>query len=311
VPAPATVARLPEAAGRRIAGGRLAWSSGQAVRDDVALRRLGFSPVGVVTGSVNSWGVALPPRSTRKRAGLTPPGGQWQPTSLDDPVTARRHGGYVHDWRVGTHDRAARHIGWSWELVVHEQRELHLVDLVLADLLHEARALGAHGVVGVGLRTRHLGTERGSEYPVLEVSATGTAVAVPGVPAVDEPFTTGLSGAELLKLAGAGWAPVRLAVGVGHLRGAARRGSRRALLAVRNAEVRQLSELREMSMAIGVASLEHRAPPPSELVVGVERTVTERRFEVHTRLVGSAVRRCLPVAPAGTLGVLRVVDLSR
>ncbi len=286
------------------------WSSKQAIGEEAALRRLGFSSLGVVIGSANSWGVALAPRSARRSTAPPPPGSQWQETSLDDPVTARRHGGYVHDWRVGTDDRTARHIGWTWELAMHEQRELHLVDTVLSDLLEEAKALGAHGVVGITLVTRHLGTERGSEYPVVEVSAGGTAVTTPGTPSAEDPFTTGLSGAEILKLAERGWAPVRFVVGIGHVRGVARRGSRRALVSVKNGEVRQLSELREKSLEIAVQSLEHRALPPSELVVGVERTVTEGHLEAYCRLTGSAVRRVLAAAPAA-LDVLRVVDLSR
>lgn len=309
---PRTTTSLPDAARRRVAGSGQPWASRQAIGDDAVLRRLGFSPVGVVIGSANSWGMALAPRSTRRRSTAPPPPGeQWQPTSLDDPVTARRHGGYVHDWRTGTTDRRARRIGWTWELVVHEARELHLVDMVMADLLAEARALGAHGVVGVTLETRRLGTERGSEYPVVEVAASGTAVAVPGLPVVDEPFTTGLSGADLAKLAGHGWAPVRFVAGIGHVRGVARWGSRRALLSARNGEVRQLSEVRERSLSIAVRSLERRALPRGELVVGVERTVTDERLEVRTLLTGSAVRRLGPGPAPAALHRRRVVDLSR
>jgi uncharacterized protein YbjQ (UPF0145 family) len=308
---PARAPALPDAARRRIGAGGQVWSSRQAVGQEVALRQLGFSPAGVVIGSASSWGVALAPRSTRKSTAPPPPGSPWQPTSLDDPVTARRHGGYVHDWKVGRGDRSARSTGWTWELVMHEQRELHLIDTVVSDLVQEARALGAHGVIGITLAARHLGTERGSAYPVLELAASGTAVAVPGMPGVDSPFTTGLSGAELLKLALQGWAPVRFVAGVGHVRGVARRGSRRALLSVRNGEVRLLSELREKSVELAVQSLERRARPPAEVVVGVERTLTEGRLEVHCRWTGSSVRR-LPSGPRPpALHVRRVVDLSR
>lgn len=304
--------QLPGAAQRRIAQGEgLLWSSQQKVGEEVALRRLGLSPVGVVLGSANSWGVALAPRSARRSTVPPPPGSQWQPTSLDDPVTARRHGGYVHDWRVGSDDRAARHIGWTWELVMHEQRERHLIDSVLSDLREEARALGAHGVIGITLTTRHLGTERGAEYPVLEVAASGTALAAHGMPLGGDPFTTGLSGGEILKLAAHGWAPLRFVAGVGHVRGVAGRGSRRALVSMKNGEVKQLSELREKSLEIAMEGLERGAQPRGDLIVGVERSMTEHHLEVHTRLTGSAVRRLPPGPEPGALDFLRVVDLGR
>lgn len=305
--APTQAAPLSDAARRRVAQGGRPWSSRQDVAEEVALQHLGFSPVGVVIGSVNSSGVALAPRSTRKSAAPPPPGIQWQPTSLDDPVTARRYGGYVHDWRIGTNDRTARHIGWAWELVMHEQRELQLVELVVSDLLEEARALGAHGVIGITLETRRLGTER--EYPIVEVAASGTAVAARGMPEVTDPFTTALSAPEILKLAEHGWAPVRLAVGIGHVRGVAGRGSRRALLSVRNGEVRQLSELRQKSLEIAVQSLERHAQLPGEVVVGVERTVIEEHHDVHTRLIGSTVSKLPPSPAPAALSFLRVVDL--
>lgn len=289
----------------------MVWSSQQKIGEEVALRRLGLSPVGVVLGSANSWGVALAPRSARRSTAPPPPGSQWQPTSSDDPVTARRHGGYVHDWSVGNDDRTARHIGWTWELVMHEQRELHLIDSVLSELREEARSLGAHGVIGITLTMRHLGTERGSEYPVLEVAASGTALAAHGMPIGDDPFTTGLSGSEILKLAAHGWAPVRFVAGVGHVRGVAGRGSRRALVSMKNGEVKQLSELREKSFSLAMQSLERRAQPRGGLIVGVERSFAEQHLEVHTRLTGSAVRRLPPGPEPGALDFLRVVDLRR
>lgn len=300
---------LSDAARRRVAQAGRPWSSRQGVGEEVALRHLGFSPVGVVIGSVNSSGLSLAPRSSRKSAAPPPPGVQWQPTSLDDPVTARRYGGYVHDWRIGTNDRSARHIGWAWELVMHEQREHRLVDLVVSQLAEEAKALGAHGVVGVSLVTRRLGTER--EYPILEVAASGTAVAAEGVALTSDPFTTALSGPAILKLAARGWAPVRIAVGIGHVRGVASRGSRRALMSVRNGEVRQLSELRQKSLEIAVQSLEDEARVPGELVVGVERTVTEEHNDVHTRLVGSTVCQLLPGPAPASFDFLRVIDLRQ
>lgn len=304
-------APVPATARRRIAQEGRPWSSERAVGDEVALRHLGFSPLGVVIGSANSLGVGLPPRSTRRSSAPPAPGSQWQPTSLDDPVTARRHGGYVHDWRTGTDDRTARHIGWTWELVMHEQRERHLIDAVLWDLLEEARALGAHGVIGITFETRHLGTERGSEYPILEVAASGTAVAVRSMAEVAAPFTTSLSGAEVLKLATHGWMPVRFVVGIGHVRGVAGRGSRRALLSMKNGEVRQLSELKEKAVEIAVQSIEHQAQSSGTLVVGVETTISEDQLEVHARFSGSTVRQ-LPASPVtADLNFLRVIDLSR
>ncbi|MGD0881473.1 MAG: heavy metal-binding domain-containing protein [Acidimicrobiales bacterium] len=190
---------------------------------------------------------------------------------------------------------------------MHEQRERLLLERVLSQLAEEARMLGAHGVIGVTLRMRPLGTEH--DYPIMEVTASGTAVAAQGVAGASDPFTTTLSGPEILKLSTRGWAPVRVAVGIGHVKGAAGRGSRRALLTVRNGEVRQLSELRQTSLEIAVQSLESDARVGAGLVVGVEETVTAEHHEVHTRLVGSAVCHLRAGRAPATLDFLRVMDL--
>jgi uncharacterized protein YbjQ (UPF0145 family) len=299
--------RIGEGAARQL------WSSRQAIGEELALRRLGFSPAGIVIGSVNSWGIPFPRRRSRKRRSVPPPtdGTRWQTSPLDDFVVSRAHGGYAHDWRIGKDGQATRHVGWTWELVMHERREHQLVDTAVTALLDEARALGAHGVIGISLAMRHLGTERTHDYPVLEVAVTGTAVTVVGAGAADRPFTTGLAGTDLLKLAEHGWAPVQFAVGVGHVRGVAGTTSRLALRSTKNGEVQQLSEIRQQSLEIAAQNLTRRSVAPSQLIVGVEEVLDDKHLEAHVRLTGSTLCRL----PGGTTPTgphyLRVVNLSR
>lgn len=80
---------------------------------------------------------------------------------------------------------------------------------------------------------------------------------------------------------------------------------------MKNGEVKQLSELREKSLEIAMEGLERGAQPRGDLIVGVERSMTEHHLEVHTRLTGSAVRRLPPGPEPGALDFLRVVDLGR
>ncbi len=305
---------MPQPAQDRIAKGvqRQLWSSQQTVGEELALRRLGFSPVGIVIGSVNSWGVPFPRRRSRKRRSVPPPtdGTRWQTSPLDDFVVSRTHGGYVHDWRYGKDGQTTRHVGWTWELVMHERREHQLVDRALTDLLDEARALRAHGVIGVSLDVRHLGTEATHDYPVLEVAVSGTAVTAPGTATVERPFTTGLAGTDLLKLAEHGWAPVQFAVGIGHVRGVAGRTSRLALRSMKNGEVQQLSEIKQKGLEIAAQNLARRSVAPSQLIVGVQRVIEDKHLEVHARLTGSAVCRLPRAAALTDLRYLRLVNLS-
>lgn len=76
-------------------------------------------------------------------------------------------------------------------------------------LLEEAKALGAHGIVGVHDRSAHH-----PEMSSFELSLSGTAVRIPGAPVPDQPFTTFLAGAKLNKLVESGFTPVSIALSV-------------------------------------------------------------------------------------------------
>ena len=100
--------------------------------------------------------------------------------------------------------------GSSIEITNFSQSLYHARELALGRLLHEARALGAHGVIGV--RLEHKEYEWGAN--LLEFTAIGTAVRLRNWPgALPQPFTSDLSGQEFLKVLHAGYVPVSLAMG--------------------------------------------------------------------------------------------------
>ena len=80
---------------------------------------------------------------------------------------------------------------------------------VVARLVDEARAVGAHGVLGTYVSQRWL-----AEGYLLEVELRGTAVRVAGEPPLGRPFLSTLSTQDFLKLLIGGWVPVGIAWGV-------------------------------------------------------------------------------------------------
>ena len=75
-------------------------------------------------------------------------------------------------------------------------------------MVEECAELGGHGVVGVRLSI--------GSFPAggLEFKAIGTAVRAPGAPPRRHPFTSDLSGQDFAKLISKGWVPVGLALGI-------------------------------------------------------------------------------------------------
>ncbi len=74
----------------------------------------------------------------------------------------------------------------------------------------ETEALGAHGAVGIRIRRAAWDPSTG----LAEFVAVGTAVTLPGVRPLPQPFTSALSGTETAKLLRAGHIPVAPVVGV-------------------------------------------------------------------------------------------------
>lgn len=108
------------------------------------------------------------------------------------------------------------HVGWqfppayqSTELVTMSHAQRQARHLALGRLQQEAKLLGAHGVVGVRLERQAF--EWGSH--LIEWTARGTAVSVPGEPVPAQPFVCALSGQEYWALRQAGCAPVGFAFG--------------------------------------------------------------------------------------------------
>ena len=309
--APVTInlGSLPPAARARFGAGpgSPTWASNQSVGEEMALRRLGFVSLGIVMGSVNSWGVPFRARPAPPRTGMGLGQGQiW----IDDPMSARRRGGYMHDGAVGPDGKPSMTMSWTWERVLHEQRERQLIDKAMSHLMLEARALGAHGVIGMELSVRRLGTDTTTAYPILEVLVRGTAVGVPGAGSVHNSFTTGLSGADLLKLAEHGWAPVLFCVGLGEVIGTSGRNSRRTLRSIQNGEVEQLSEITQKSLEIALHSLEQQATGRCDLVVGVATNMEVRSYDTHIRVTGSAICRMHGGNTSHELSFIPVVTLS-
>ena len=95
------------------------------------------------------------------------------------------------------------------EISVFSQALYEARDLALGRMRQEAAALGAHGVVGV--RLEHKAYEWGSN--LLDFTAIGTAVRLPGAAPLKRPFLSDLSGQEALTLLRTGYVPVGVAVG--------------------------------------------------------------------------------------------------
>jgi uncharacterized protein YbjQ (UPF0145 family) len=99
-----------------------------------------------------------------------------------------------------------RHSG-ELEVLTAAQRQAR--ENALARLQAEAAQLGAHGVIGVRLQRRGKGWVPG----LIELTAIGTAIRIPGWPPTKTPFTSHLSGQEFWALRQAGYWPKGLVVG--------------------------------------------------------------------------------------------------
>jgi uncharacterized protein YbjQ (UPF0145 family) len=99
-----------------------------------------------------------------------------------------------------------RHSG-ELEVLTAAQRQAR--ENALVRLQAEAAQLAAHGVIGVRLQRRGKGWIPG----LIEFTAIGTAIRIPGWPPTKTPFTSHLSGQEFWALRQAGYWPKGLVVG--------------------------------------------------------------------------------------------------
>jgi uncharacterized protein YbjQ (UPF0145 family) len=190
--------QLPAAAQARMAEIRASGTWGSALTSDefVAIRSVGFEPVGQVLGAAvynigftggyncpgawGSWGYAVPARTVTQVSGR---GGFGSFAPLVQAMYEARH-------------------------------------KALDRMTAECSALGGHGVVGVQLTI--------GAFPAggMEFKAIGTAIRAPGAPQVvagskgsrgrtrKTPFTSDLSGQDFAKLIMKGWVPAGLALGI-------------------------------------------------------------------------------------------------
>ncbi|HZO74827.1 MAG TPA: heavy metal-binding domain-containing protein [Ktedonobacteraceae bacterium] len=111
-------------------------------------------------------------------------------------------------------------VGWqyqrqyTWNTQAREmdtlsQAHQHAASLALNRLEQEAKLLGAHGVIGVRFTRRSY--EWGSN--LLEYTAIGTAIKLPGSAATGHPFLSDLSGQEFWTLLQAGYYPAGVVTG--------------------------------------------------------------------------------------------------
>lgn len=226
------------AGGWTSAGG--GWGSSLSVAEMAAVREAGFEPRGLVMGSsVYQLGINYGP--TAYYAANNPwgggfgggmVGGGWG-GSARFPGWLRYYspqsGGYAGGGRGvagggfagmagggfggGMMSAGMGQMAWAvnWERTAFEDGLERSAHLALERAVAETRELGGHGMVGTRLAFRYLE----GLASTLEFTAVGTAVARAGAPSTDRPFTSHLSGQDLLKLMRAGMVPVTLAVGAG------------------------------------------------------------------------------------------------
>ncbi len=226
------------------------WSSSLSVAELAAVREAGFEPRGLVMGSsVYHLGISYSPGDyyTMTYGNAGPWGGGGGPWGGGGGPWGGGGGAWGGGGIAGGGMRSARGFpgwvkyysyddlglggGWArgpgivgggygvgyapaalcWERRVFEDGLEDAASLALQRIEAETASLGAHGVIGTRLNFRYL-----EDMPsTLEFTAIGTAVARPGAAPLRRPFTSHLTGQELLKLLQAGMVPVSVAVGAG------------------------------------------------------------------------------------------------
>ena len=171
---------------------RGAWSSALSTNDFAACVEGGLEPISFVQGcTVVSWSFL----------GMGPMGNNFSGFGGSSGYTEQFNcpHGYVSDEH--------RLYGMNYEQTWIESAWMTAFAGALNRLVEEAKALGAHGVIGV---TEH--AEHHPESTAYEFTLSGTAVGVEGIAPPPTPFTTFLAGQKLTKLVEAGFAPISIAL---------------------------------------------------------------------------------------------------
>jgi uncharacterized protein YbjQ (UPF0145 family) len=283
---------LPLSATRRIAEAEAAggtWASDLSPAELLAVRGVGFEPVGLVLGGSvyriaaqwSSAGIGF--------AAPAPAGASW---SFPCP----------HGW---LHEGART--GFNWEHAAYEHGLRSARDLAMSRMVAEAQALGAHGVVGVRLRLE----EPSGASGVVELTAVGTAIRRRGAAPLAVPFTCHLSGQDFAKLLRRGLVPVGFAMGVAAIVVWPGCGTEWQGASFANQELEQPTHAVHSARSLAVHHLEAEAGAFGDGVVGVEVALLARRAAgaemVEVRALGTAVRRFADEPlPAPPLPIMRV-----
>lgn len=269
---------LPLASQDRIAELRdsaAAWTTDLSVAELSAIRHAGFQPVGMVLGS-SVFRIAA----------------QWGYSSQYLGVDAQvRRYPCPHGW---ANDPKEHYTGYNWEHTNFEAGVAAARDAALARITEEARALDAHGVVGVRLIRRQLeGVGNTLEFTVI-----GTAIRREGGPSLSRPFMSHLDGTAFGKLLHGGYVPVSLVIGIGAIEIDPGCGMEWQSASWGNARIDQLGEGFDQARRLGISRLEDELEQcDADGAVGVEIDLTVH--ELHTReasliemvTTGTAVRR--------------------
>ncbi len=275
---------LPLAAQERIdelREGRSAWTSDLSVSEMAAIRHAGFEPIGMVMGS-----------SVYRLAA------QWGYTSVFGVGGSALAGGRVRTYPcthgyygmgVGSEHRP----GYNWEHRYYEAGVTEARNAALRRIIEEARALGAHGVVGVRILRRHLEGVGNS----LEFTCIGTAVRRPGGPQLRSPFMSHLDGVAFSKLLHGGYVPVALVMGIGAMEVDPGCDTEWLLRSWSNSRIGQISDGIEEARELGINHLEAEvSATDSDGAVGVSTDFATYELGGESMLVelfllGTAVRR--------------------
>jgi uncharacterized protein YbjQ (UPF0145 family) len=112
-------------------------------------------------------------------------------------------------YKVGFYGYFRGFQNFTGELKPLSQAQLAARELAVVRMQQEAAMLGAQGIIGVRLKKSRQGWGTG----VIEFTAIGTAIRVPGRPPTSQPFTSDLSGQEFWQLYKAGYWPKGLVFG--------------------------------------------------------------------------------------------------
>lgn len=112
-------------------------------------------------------------------------------------------------YHVGFYRNFWGYRGHTGEVTALTQAQLAARELAVSRLQWEAALLGAHGVIGVRLKR----SRKFWGFGMVEFTAIGTAIRIPGDATTKEPFTSDLSGQEFWQLRQAGYLPKGLVFG--------------------------------------------------------------------------------------------------